>query len=834
MSFLHPALLAGFALVAVPVVLHLWMRPRPKRLMFPALRLLQSRQRQNTRRLRLRHLWLLLLRMAVLALMVLALTRPTLPPANYGLTWTEAIVALVILAAAAALYFGILHAWRRRAWPRHVWLTRRTMLRGAVGVISAALLLLAVAWPYQRRIAAEIVAPPSTKRADLPVTAVYLFDTSPSMTFQRQNQTRLEVAVDLARQHLGTLPKGSKIAVTESATTTLVVFSADMTAAQNRLEGLKPQPAHRPLEDRLRSALLAVENDRKKLLSDQSNVAEDLQQDRFLREIYIFTDLARSAWELQPGSQLREELAARPWLALYLVDVGVDDPLNVSLTDMRLSREAVPAGGLFTVEATLRSVGVPAGEQTVELELRDDGAAPVKAGQQTVQLPANGEALLKFPIEAGTGRYRQGELKIVGADPLAMDNQQFFTVRVLPARRVLVVADSAADVSVWMEAMTSLGQGKRTAFAEKFVTTDKVSSVDFEDFDVVCMINAGRPEPAAWEKLKTFVTEGGGVFIALGANFTDGKRGIDPTAYDSPAAQELLPGRVLAVLPFRPAATLDLRERACPLLQRFDDLGAIPILASTDIRRYWNVTPAAAATVIASYATANRPPALLERAVGQGRVLLLTTAVNSTAWNDFMGGGDGSGWTYLAWIDQVTSYLNAAAIGRSNGIVGSPITIRIDPAPLDRNCVLRMPDLKQLPKEIPKLADSLTLRDLTAPGQYELVTADDSTSFAAGFSLNLPAAESDLTKFTTADLDELLGEQRYALSRNLDDLVRSVQAGRLGQEVFGLVLAILIAIFVMEQIAGAWFYRTDEGTAAPAAEPSRRVGSSRVTTASRV
>lgn len=230
MSFLHPALLAGLGLAAIPVILHLWMRPRPKRLPFPALRLLQTRQKQNSRRLRLRHLWLLLLRVGAIALIVLALARPTLPPANYALTWTETLVGGGIVAAALATYFGVLQSWKRRSWPRHVWLTKRTVLRGAVAAISALLLLLGVAWPYQRRIAAEIVAPRSNAAADLPVMAVYLFDTSPSMQYQRQNRTRLEVAAELAGGHLGRLPAGSKVAVSDTATATPAVFSADLAA----------------------------------------------------------------------------------------------------------------------------------------------------------------------------------------------------------------------------------------------------------------------------------------------------------------------------------------------------------------------------------------------------------------------------------------------------------------------------------------------------------------------------------------------------------------------------------------------------------------------------
>ena len=62
MTFVHLSLLAGTALVAVPIVLHLIMRRKPTRLEFPALRFIQKRHDANRRRLQLRHLLLLLLR----------------------------------------------------------------------------------------------------------------------------------------------------------------------------------------------------------------------------------------------------------------------------------------------------------------------------------------------------------------------------------------------------------------------------------------------------------------------------------------------------------------------------------------------------------------------------------------------------------------------------------------------------------------------------------------------------------------------------------------------------------------------------------------------------
>src|SRR4051812_5612611 len=77
MAFVNLSLLAGGAFVAIPVVLHLIMRQRPKQLVFPALRFIQQRRLANQRRLQLRHWLLLLLRCGAIGLLAVALARPS-------------------------------------------------------------------------------------------------------------------------------------------------------------------------------------------------------------------------------------------------------------------------------------------------------------------------------------------------------------------------------------------------------------------------------------------------------------------------------------------------------------------------------------------------------------------------------------------------------------------------------------------------------------------------------------------------------------------------------------------------------------------------------------
>ncbi len=76
LAFLSPWILLGTLLTAVPIVIHLVMRKKPKLLMFPALELLQQKRKTNLRKLRLRHIFLLLMRILLVALAALALARP--------------------------------------------------------------------------------------------------------------------------------------------------------------------------------------------------------------------------------------------------------------------------------------------------------------------------------------------------------------------------------------------------------------------------------------------------------------------------------------------------------------------------------------------------------------------------------------------------------------------------------------------------------------------------------------------------------------------------------------------------------------------------------------
>src|SRR5713101_572154 len=96
MTFIHPLILGGLLLAGIPVFIHLVMRQKPKRLMFPAVRFLLQRQHSNRRRLQLRHIILLALRMLLIAAICLALARPRVLSERLNIGGDQPVEAVMI------------------------------------------------------------------------------------------------------------------------------------------------------------------------------------------------------------------------------------------------------------------------------------------------------------------------------------------------------------------------------------------------------------------------------------------------------------------------------------------------------------------------------------------------------------------------------------------------------------------------------------------------------------------------------------------------------------------------------------------------------------------
>ncbi|MFH5805943.1 BatA domain-containing protein [Alienimonas sp. DA493] len=840
MSLLHPGLLALLGLAAVPVILHFLLKPKPKKFPFPALRLIRDRKKSNSRRLKLRHLWLLLLRMLAIVLLVLAVVRPSLPAANYSFTTAEWLTLAGVVVAVLIAYQVLLARWRsqqrRGELARHDLLYRRTLLRAGSTAGAFLLAALLVLWPYGRRVAAEVRAPVQAVTEDQPVAAVFLFDTSPSMGLIRAGENRLEAALALAAEHADGFPPGSKLAVMTTAPGETPRFAADLFGAKTRMQQLEVRPVTVPLDGRLAAAVDLHERDREQVAAElglgEPTSGDAAEADAFVRAVYVFTDLARSAWGPGGRSELANTLAARERVQAFLVDVGAEGPENVAVGVPRPSRQSGPIGGTVTVRAPVSRAPLFADAETgeaeargplpIEVELRTGavGEEPVARGRQTVTLPPGGAAEVSFSVPIAAAGAVEGELVFTGSDPLAFDDRRTFTIRAESPLRVAVASDRLSDARAFGEALAPslLPEDRRPAVVTPVRTAD-LAGLDTGSFDVIYLLNARAPDAAAMAKLGAFAEAGGGVGVVLGG-------AADVLAYNAGPAAEWMPAELIGPLGFGVPERMTVADPNHPVFAPFDPLGGTGALESRDVRRYFVVEPKADVAVPAVYTDPQkRPPAVVTHGVEAGRVALVATSliVDDADWSDL----PDAGWSYLAFVKFLTRHLSGRSEQRFNFLAADTLVVPVSNATAGDGgaevpAVLRRPDLSQRRLSIPADADEVAVTGADAPGQYVIARAPDPTDPNGGnaggllsaFSVNLPEAESDLTAITPEELDARLGEGRYALSRTAEELDLTTVRGRLGEEMFPYLLALLMAVFAGELLVGNRFYESEQGPAA--------------------
>lgn len=811
MTFLNSAMLVGLGLVAIPVILHFLLKQKPKKLPFPALRLLQQVQRQSVRRLRLRHISLMLLRMLALALIVLALARPSVSPANYQLSHWElgTLITLIVLG-------GGTFVWgkrRLRLQPQNQFqLQQRTSsLRNRTTLATLAAILLLVVWPYQRRIAAEIVTPSPTARLDLPVAGVMLFDNSLSMSYLQAGQDLLNQAQAIAKAHLQSLPVGSRIAIGETGNDRPIPFQSTINTAVSRIDGLETTAVSLPLDDRLREALKTHADDLRRTLSDQSDTAEANRKDRYIRRVYLFTDLAKSAWRTAGSSLLKTELDRLKQVNIYLIDVGQTEAYDQAITSVTLSGERIPVGRELVVSVMARSQGKDIENQGIELLIEGRSGEVVKQGQVGVKLDANLPAQVSFPMLSGlTTHWVHGETRLIGTDPLAFDNTRFFTVEVSEPPEVLVVAPQERMAQAWLTALAPHDKlsAALNKFKPRFERIDRLKELTLSDYPTITLMNCPRISDDTWHQLAKYVEGGGGLIVILGS------ADISAASYNRASAQTFLPAALDSWHPLGEwSFSIDARNHPLfSIYRRLENYGSFSMFENLIyVTRFWKVTPAQGANVLATYSDAERWPAILERAYGKGRTVLLTTDASlpdnpNDRWNN-LPSPLLDAWLFLAFVEQMTNHVSRFGDEQHMFLSGQSPRVRVEATATERSFLLKTPDFKQSRHVLPANESLLTFKDVSAPGHYEVTDATTRETVGA-FSINPPSEESDLARLTHSDLDDRLGKDRYQLADSLEQLKDNINAADLGQEIFPLLLVLVVVLFCGEHLVANRFYES--------------------------
>jgi hypothetical protein len=189
---------------------------------------------------------------------------------------------------------------------------------------------------------------------------------------------------------------------------------------------------------------------------------------------------------------------------------------------------------------------------------------------------------------------------------------------------------------------------------------------------------------------------------------------------------------------------------------------------------------------------------------------MLTTAVDRGGWSDL----PLTEFRFIAFADQMMHHLGRRTENVYNYTAGDEVILHLDPEQPLKRYLLRKPGFEQLPGELPAGAEVLAIRDADQVGQFEVIAAENEPPFSSGFSVNGAAEESNFDRIGATELDTMLGADRYSMAQNIEGLTRNVQHGRIGEEIYPLVLMVMIAVFCAEHFVSNRFYDAEEAPAA--------------------
>lgn len=778
MTFQNALLLGGGLLVALPIIIHLAMRRKPRSLPFPAIRFIQQKHETNTRQLNLRHWMLLALRCLVVLLAVAVLARPSVAAASAG-NWILAglltLVAIIVACGAAA-------AWSRKM--HNVWPISLSAL--------AATLLLIAGW---YALTASRSTNPNFGNEEAPVAAAVVVDSMAHMDYRLENRTRIEVAQESAKSLIALLPSDSQIAVVDGRPLP-PVFSPDRGAAQQAIDRWHVQGGSLSLADRAAAAFT---------LLSQSELAR--------RELYLYTDLSRGTWN-SDATKLAGIVGASKDVTIYVIDVGVGNPQNFGLGPLRVNRETLTVGAPLQIETTLYELRSP-GERVVEcvFEVPDPTLPVVRDGKtiypgtqtryrETIPLGAGDSKELQIRISGLEPGVHQGFVRVLGEDALAADNVRWLTIEVAKPLLVLVVAPPGVDQDGFVEAIED-------RFECKAISQAQLATADLDSFAATCLLDPTSLSPAIWNRLAEYVATGHGLALYLGAH-------AEPVdSFADRAATDVLGFRVGGVLraPVRTPGDTSILPRtlAHPMLSVFQERASTTPWENFPVRFYWGIDQRKPeASVVVPFSDGK--PAIMETAHGRGKILTFLTPATEplepdgrNAWNELWAGEQN--WPWFVMLNESVKYLASGGEGRLNYRAGEMASLPNNDDTFPDRYQLFLPN--DVPQEIAAADGMIQVRFTQNPGLYRM-RGLKGQPIGRGFAVNYSEDATELARIDPKQLDQYFGKGRYQFANSSESLQRVVGEQRVGKEMGPLLAILLTALAALEHLLSNRFYTQKE------------------------
>jgi hypothetical protein len=281
------------------------------------------------------------------------------------------------------------------------------------------------------------------------------------------------------------------------------------------------------------------------------------------------------------------------------------------------------------IQAVVVGYGTPAATRTVSFVVNGKTIAT-----RRVDVPASGRATAEIDsLELPYG-FSRCSVKIDAADSLQADDEYVFAIERLDRKRGLFVAQSS-DTRSALYFDTALGAAAQSAVVLDKMTVDRVADVDPSSYAFVVISDVASLPTGFSNRVDEYVRRGGSVLIALG----------------TAAAQQ-------RTIPFFAGSTLTLRHYSRDV-ERFAAVGQTDVTyAPAGSPDEWEGVKFYYAASVDEHNTRvvvrlqDRTALLLEKAVGEGRVMLFASGFDNLT-NDLPLHP-----VFVAFVERITRYLS--------------------------------------------------------------------------------------------------------------------------------------------------------------------------------
>ena len=441
-------------------------------------------------------------------------------------------------------------------------------------------------------------------------------------------------------------------------------------------------------------------------------------------EVLVFTDGSGPGNVARASNSVARLLATGS--ALIPRSVGVATPANLVVTDARYG-DGLEGG---TVTLTVRNYGSNAVESPATVELPDVARMTVFVQAPGAAKGAPGEATSAVTVP----RQAAGGVAVVTvADPgLLLDDARYFHLPRVGQSRVLVVdgdpgsSPTKSEVYFLERALAPFaGAGAALAVVAPAGALQLAEGKD----RVAVLANLGDPTQLA-PTLVDFVRGGGALVLSVGDN-------VSASVWNS-ALSSLLPApltrtRDLVSLEADEGMPLVAPELGIDLFEPFDRGGRLGFerIRSRRIFAVEGYSDSEDVRTLLRYQ--GGAPALIERRIGAGRVLLWTSTID-VGWSNFPLQS-----TYAPFWARLVAWLGGevgSAASRMNGEVGEPLSVSV---PAGESFEVTGPKGERV--GVSRLPGAVAFTPET-PGAYAIGRSDEPP--VAWVAVNTPASESDI------------------------------------------------------------------------------------------